>query len=171
MTVRTRFAPSPTGPLHIGGVRTALFNYLYSRHTAANSCCGSRTPTANAAPRPPPRASSTASTGSAWSATARPSSSPRGIARHAEIARATAGRRPRLLLLLHAGGTGRRARAGQGRKARLALRRPLARPRPVRGAARRDPGHPAESPTATAKRCWRISSRARSASPTPNSTT
>ena len=32
MTVRTRFAPSPTGPLHIGSVRTALFNYLYSRH-------------------------------------------------------------------------------------------------------------------------------------------
>ncbi|HVY13765.1 MAG TPA: glutamate--tRNA ligase [Rhodopila sp.] len=32
MTVRTRFAPSPTGPLHIGGVRTALFNYLYARH-------------------------------------------------------------------------------------------------------------------------------------------
>jgi glutamyl-tRNA synthetase len=33
MTVRTRFAPSPTGPMHIGSVRTALFNYLYSRHT------------------------------------------------------------------------------------------------------------------------------------------
>ncbi len=32
MTIRTRFAPSPTGPLHIGGIRTALFNYLYSRH-------------------------------------------------------------------------------------------------------------------------------------------
>jgi glutamyl-tRNA synthetase len=31
MTVRTRFAPSPTGYLHIGGVRTALFNYLYAR--------------------------------------------------------------------------------------------------------------------------------------------
>ena len=30
--VRVRFAPSPTGPLHIGGVRTALFNYLFARH-------------------------------------------------------------------------------------------------------------------------------------------
>lgn len=30
--VRTRFAPSPTGYLHIGGVRTALFNWLFSRH-------------------------------------------------------------------------------------------------------------------------------------------
>ena len=32
MTVRVRFAPSPTGPLHIGGARTALFNYLFARH-------------------------------------------------------------------------------------------------------------------------------------------
>ncbi|HJP07274.1 MAG TPA: glutamate--tRNA ligase family protein, partial [Arenicellales bacterium] len=30
--VRTRFAPSPTGDLHIGGVRTALFSWLYARH-------------------------------------------------------------------------------------------------------------------------------------------
>ena len=29
--VRVRFAPSPTGPLHIGGVRTALFNYFFAR--------------------------------------------------------------------------------------------------------------------------------------------
>ena len=28
--VRVRFAPSPTGPLHIGGVRTALYNYLFA---------------------------------------------------------------------------------------------------------------------------------------------
>ncbi len=31
-TVRVRFAPSPTGHLHIGGVRTALFNYLFAKH-------------------------------------------------------------------------------------------------------------------------------------------
>ncbi len=32
MTVRTRFAPSPTGYLHVGGARTALFSWLYARH-------------------------------------------------------------------------------------------------------------------------------------------
>ena len=32
MTVVTRFAPSPTGFLHIGGARTALFNWLFAKH-------------------------------------------------------------------------------------------------------------------------------------------
>ncbi len=32
MVVRTRFAPSPTGFLHVGGVRTALFSWLYAKH-------------------------------------------------------------------------------------------------------------------------------------------
>src|SRR5262245_54523658 len=32
MSVRTRFPPSPTGFLHIGGARTALFNYVFARH-------------------------------------------------------------------------------------------------------------------------------------------
>ncbi|MBV8775657.1 MAG: glutamate--tRNA ligase, partial [Alphaproteobacteria bacterium] len=32
MTVTVRFAPSPTGFLHIGGARTALFNWLFARH-------------------------------------------------------------------------------------------------------------------------------------------
>ena len=31
-TVRVRFAPSPTGHLHVGGARTALFNWLYARN-------------------------------------------------------------------------------------------------------------------------------------------
>src|SRR5919197_173436 len=31
-SVRVRFAPSPTGHLHVGGARTALFNWLYARH-------------------------------------------------------------------------------------------------------------------------------------------
>jgi len=34
--VATRFAPSPTGPLHIGGIRTALFNWLYSKNQKGN---------------------------------------------------------------------------------------------------------------------------------------
>jgi glutamyl-tRNA synthetase len=36
MKPRVRFAPSPTGFLHIGGARTALFNYLYARHTGGS---------------------------------------------------------------------------------------------------------------------------------------
>ena len=32
MTVRTRFAPSPTGSLHVGSARTAIFNWLFARH-------------------------------------------------------------------------------------------------------------------------------------------
>ena len=34
--VATRFAPSPTGPLHIGGVRTALFNWLFAKHNGGS---------------------------------------------------------------------------------------------------------------------------------------
>ena len=34
MTVVTRFAPSPTGYLHIGGARTALYNWLFAKHHA-----------------------------------------------------------------------------------------------------------------------------------------
>src|SRR6516165_6698371 len=37
MKPRVRFAPSPTGYLHIGGARTALFNWLYARHTGGTS--------------------------------------------------------------------------------------------------------------------------------------
>jgi len=36
--LRVRFAPSPTGPLHIGGIRTAIFNWLYSRKSNGKFC-------------------------------------------------------------------------------------------------------------------------------------
>ncbi len=36
MTVRTRFAPSPTGSLHIGGARTAIFNWLFAHHAGGS---------------------------------------------------------------------------------------------------------------------------------------
>ena len=42
---RLRFAPSPTGYLHVGGARTALFNWLYARRHGARSCCASKIPT------------------------------------------------------------------------------------------------------------------------------
>jgi len=35
----------PTGALHIGGARTALFNWLLARGAAGASCCGSKIPT------------------------------------------------------------------------------------------------------------------------------
>ena len=34
--IRVRYAPSPTGHLHIGNARTALFNYLYARHNGGD---------------------------------------------------------------------------------------------------------------------------------------
>ena len=40
--VKVRFAPSPTGDLHIGGVRTALFNWLLPGIMRENLCSGSR---------------------------------------------------------------------------------------------------------------------------------
>ena len=33
---RVRFAPSPTGPLHVGGLRTALFNYLFAKNSGGD---------------------------------------------------------------------------------------------------------------------------------------
>ena len=63
MTVRSRFAPSPTGLLHIGGVRTALFCWLYARRHGGRSSCASRTRTASA---PPPEATQVILDGMQW---------------------------------------------------------------------------------------------------------
>jgi glutamyl-tRNA synthetase len=39
MKVRTRYAPSPTGFFHVGGARTALFNYLFAKHHNGTFIC------------------------------------------------------------------------------------------------------------------------------------
>ena len=52
--VRTRFCPSPTGMVHVGLMRTALFNWAHARHSGGQAgSSGSRTPTPAATPRSP----------------------------------------------------------------------------------------------------------------------
>lgn len=52
MTVKVRIAPSPTGYMHIGTARTALFNYLYAKNQGGEFYCALKIPTVNA---PPPK--------------------------------------------------------------------------------------------------------------------
>ena len=52
--VRTRFAPSPTGYMHVGNLRTALYTWLIARNAGGTSSCASRTPTRAAWWREPP---------------------------------------------------------------------------------------------------------------------
>jgi glutamyl-tRNA synthetase len=42
MAVRVRFCPSPTGFLHVGGVRTALYNWLLARHAGGTALLRNR---------------------------------------------------------------------------------------------------------------------------------
>ena len=59
MSVRTRFAPSPTGFLHLGNIRSALFPWAFARHHGARSSCASRTRTRSDRRSRPSRRSST----------------------------------------------------------------------------------------------------------------
>ena len=71
MSVITRFAPSPTGFLHIGGARTALFNWLYAKRHGGQDAAAHRGYGPGTLDRAPPsRRSSTACTGSASIGTA-----------------------------------------------------------------------------------------------------
>ena len=45
--MRVRFAPSPTGPFHIGGARSALFNWLLAKRMGGNSYCALKIRTGN----------------------------------------------------------------------------------------------------------------------------
>ena len=46
--IRTRFAPSPTGMLHLGGIRTALYNYLLAKNIMVTLYYALKTPTKHA---------------------------------------------------------------------------------------------------------------------------
>ena len=164
-TVVTRFAPSPTGYLHIGGARTALFNWLYARHTGGKILL---------------RIEDTDRERSTEAAIA-------GDPRRAELARARLGRRAGLSVRpRRAAPRGRRAsslRAGKAyycyatpeeldamretarAEGAAALRRPLARPRPVRGAGRRAPRHPHQGAATRARRSSTTACRAGSRFP------
>ena len=166
MTVRTRFAPSPTGYLHIGGARTALFNYLFARHHKRRStCCASRTPTSERStqeavrpdPREPGLARPVARTSRRCSRPAARPATPRSRASCWRMGKAyLASSTPEELQ--------RDARAGDGRGPPAPLRRPLARPRPGRGAARRQARASASRPRARARRWCTTWCRARCAS-------
>ena len=136
-SVRVRFAPSPTGALHIGGARTALYNWLLARGTRAGRwCCGSRTPTASARRRRTSSRSSTRCAGSSSTGTRGRSASPSARERHASALERAARRRARLPR--HGDRRGRRRpgrrstgdRGYRGEPAERARRgRPPARPR------------------------------------------
>lgn len=40
--IRTRFAPSPTGRMHVGNLRSALYEFLIAKHAGGDLCCGLR---------------------------------------------------------------------------------------------------------------------------------
>ena len=136
MSVVTRFAPSPTGFLHIGGARTALFNWLFARHHGGRYLL--RIEDTDRA-RSTEAAIQAILDGLGWLGLVGdelPVFQSQRSERHAEVAQGAARARRRLPLLLHAGRAAGDARAGARRRPLDRLRRALARPRPGRGASR-----------------------------------
>ena len=135
MSVVTRFAPSPTGMLHLGGARTALFNWLYARHHGGSFLLRLEDTDRK---RSTPEAIAAIVDGLGWlgldwdgeivrQSERRP--------RHVEVAHGLLAAGGALPLLLLAGGAGGHARRGPRPGPGRALRWPLARPRPGRRAA------------------------------------
>ena len=144
MTVRTRFAPSPTGLLHIGGARTALFNYLFARRHGGEFLL--RIEDTDRA-RSTDAATQVILEGLEWLGLRHDRQTVyqhTRIARHAEVAREMLARGHAYRCWCSA------EELKQMREQALAegrpppLRRPLARPRPGRGATRHRSGDPAE---------------------------
>ena len=114
-TVVTRFAPSPTGFLHIGGARTALFNWLYARHRGGRMLLRIEDTDRE---RSTKAAIDAILDGLTWLGIdwdGEPIYQFARAARHREVAEADARRGPRLSLLLQPGGTHGDARGGAAR--------------------------------------------------------
>ena len=133
VTVRTRYAPSPTGALHIGNVRSGLFAYLYARHNGGEFILriddtDRERSTEESLDGDPRRAC----TGSGWNGTkGRPTqhtSRSSRFDRYREARAAVAARAKSLSVLLHRRGTGRQAQAGRTRASQARLRRQVPRP-------------------------------------------
>ena len=122
---RVRFAPSPTGYLHVGGARTALFNWLYARHTGGTMVLriedtDRERSTDSPYPCDPRRAGLARhhlGRGAVLPGRVRPPAPGRR--------RAAAGRGQGVPLLLHPGGARRAARPRRGRRRRVPLRSAL----------------------------------------------
>ena len=82
--VRTRFCPSPTGMVHVGLMRTALFNWAHARHTGGTFVFRIEDTDATATPRSPTGTCSTACAGSASTGTRAPRSRPARSYRQSE---------------------------------------------------------------------------------------
>ena len=131
--VVTRFAPSPTGYLHIGSARTALFSWAYARHTQGKFLLRIEDTDRERSTEDAVQAIYDGLTwlGLTWDG--EPTLQFSRAARHAEIANAAAGPWPGLLLLLLAGRAGRDARGRRGptacRPATTAIGATATRPR------------------------------------------
>ena len=128
MTVRTRFAPSPTGYLHLGGLRTALYTYLFARQNGGKFILRIEdTDQEREVPGAVDMIYKSLQTGRAgpmtkartWAATTAPTSRPSGEDLYMPYAQAAGGEAARAyLLLLHQGASWRSAArrgGGQGR--------------------------------------------------------
>ena len=135
MTVRTRFAPSPTGLLHIGGVRTALFCWLYARrHGGAFILRVEDTDRE----RSTPEAVQVILDGMQWlglDADEGPFYQTERYPRYREVIRRVAGGRQGLPLLVLEGRAGGHAKRPARAQGEAALRRALPQRRPSRARA------------------------------------
>ena len=146
--VVTRFAPSPTGYLHIGGARTALFNWLYAKHTGGKMLLRIEDTDRERSTEPAIAAilDGLSWLGLAWDG--EPVHQFARAARHRAVAEQLLGRRQGLSRLRDGGGAERDAgdRPRRGRFARYD--EPLARPRPGGSAAGVAPTIRIKSPVA-----------------------